>query len=188
MMKLFKAVIIILATVGSASAQTGLTRADDNLKTFEILKRTPVSILSYGISRLDERLRDLGSNDWYFDNLKQEKEYGLLQAFVSFVVEEGDVSPVIMVRATLVARNGRPSRSKASAEVLCQKLLVHTADTAKIYLDEDNDFFSGLWLEKEVFPDYNKSVDHDSIQSMIYLKARVGHAGSDDFISCGRFF
>ena len=178
-----------MATAGSVSAQTDPTRAERNMQTFDILIRTPVSIMSYGIVRLDARLNDLAQNDWYFKNLKQENEWGLLQAFKTSVFEDNIFSPVIMIRATIVpAPRSKSNRSKAGAQELCQKLLEHISGTARIYLDEENDFFSGLWTEYDVFPDYRNFVDNDSIQSLIYLKARVGYAGSDDLISCGRFF
>ena len=187
-MNIIKALAILMATAGLASAQTDPTRAEKNMQTFDILLRTPVSILSYGILRLDETLNDLAQTEWYFKNYKHENEWGLLQAFATSVFDDNIFSPVIMIRATIYAPGSKSNRSKASAEELCQKLLEHISGTARIYLDEDNDYFSGLWTEYEVFPDYRKLVDHDSIQSLIYLKARVGYAGSDDLISCERFF
>lgn len=184
-MKILK-IIALLALVPSAiNAETIVSRSANNWMTYFILEGTPVSILSYGISRLDDRLRDLASKDWYYRDSKQDDEIGLLQAFTSHQELDGQLAPVIMIRSTIYKASGRSNRSKASAEQLCQKLLDQIARTASIYIGEDNDFFSNLWRSSEYFEDYN-SVNIDRIQSMIYLRARVSHSGSDDLISCDR--
>ena len=185
-MKILK-IIALLALVPSAiNAETIVSRSENNWVTYSILSGTPVSILSYGISRLDEQLSDLASNDWYYEDFKQDGETGLLQAFTSHQLVDGIISPVIMIRSTIYDYSDRSNRSKASAEQLCQKLLDRIASTASVFIDEDNDFFSNLWRSSEYFTDYNRNVNIDSIQSMIYLRARVSYSGSDDLISCDR--
>jgi hypothetical protein len=187
-MKILKISAVIALTSSSINADTLQNRADENWRTESILSGTPISVMSYGIKRLDEDLSDLASNEWYFKQFKQDGEIGLLQAFNSVKIIEDTVSPVILIRATIWKPGKRSNRSKASAEDLCQKLLDQTSQTVGIFVDDDNDYFFGLWSNPEFFADYLNLVDLDSIQSMIYLKARVGHSGSDDMLSCERYY
>lgn len=187
-MKILQIFAVIALTTSYVHAETLQHRADENWKTNSILNGTPVSVMSYGIKRLDETLNDLGSNDWYFKHFKQDGEIGILQAFNTIKLIEDTYSPVIMIRATIFKTLGRSDRSKASAKVLCQELLDQTSRTIGIYIDEDNDYFSGLWSNSEFFTEYSATIDLDRIQSMIFLKARVGHSGSDDLLSCERYY
>ena len=187
-MKVLKLSAVIALTTSSINADTLQNRADENWKTNSILIGTPVNIMSYGIQRLNEDLRGLASNEWYYKKLKQDDEIGLLQAFTSIQVIEDTLSPVIMIRATITSLGEGSNRSKATATDLCQELLDHTSQTVNNYIDDDNDYFSGLWSNPGFFTDYRDLVDLDKIQSMIYLKARVGHSGSDDLLSCTRYY
>ena len=187
-MKVLKISAVLALTTSSINADTLQHRADENWKTNSILTGTPVSIMSYGIKRLDDAFNDMASNEWYYKKFKQDGEIGLLQAFNTVTLIEDTVSPVIMIRATIFKPGGRSNRSKANAKDLCQELLDHTSQTVNIYIHDDNDYFSGLWSNPEFFTNYRDLIDLDSIQSMIYLKGRVGHSGSDDLLSCERYY
>ena len=97
-MKILKISAVIALTSSSINADTLQNRADENWRTESILSGTPISVMSYGIKRLDEDLNDLASNEWYFKQFKQDGEIGLLQAFNSVKIIEDTVSPVILIR------------------------------------------------------------------------------------------
>ena len=93
-MNMLKIFALIALTTSPTNADTLQQRADDNWKTNSILTGTPVSVMSYGIQRLDADLNDLASNEFYYSQFKLDGEIGLLQAFntVKFI----DDPPVIM--------------------------------------------------------------------------------------------
>ena len=183
-MKSFYNLSLVFCLVANPSLGEEGSRMLKNVSTYKILRSTPVSIMSYGIERLDDSLRD--SQDIYFKNFKQDNEFPLLQAFVTEVYEP-IFSPVIMIRATLANFDGEINRSIFRAEELCQNMLESLAGTVNIYLDEDNNYFNSLWRSDVTGVEY-KQIDHTDIQNMVFLKAKIKHSGSDEYISCSRFF
>ena len=174
--------LCLLANPGIAAEET--SRGTKNTATLQILRSTPVSVMSYGIERLDDDLRDV--QKMLFKDFKQDNEYVLLQAFDTYVMEP-EFSPVIMIRTTLASIQGDINRSKYRAEELCAKMLENIAVTVGIYLDDNNNYFNDLWESDVTSTDYKK-IDVSDIQNLVFLKARIKHSGSKEFISCGRFY
>ena len=184
MTTLSKLLLALCLVASPLIAEEKETRGIKNFANFKILRGTPVSIMSYGIQRLNEDLR--GNEEWYFDGMKQDNEHGLLQAFDTFIWEP-EPSPVIMIRGTIYAPGSTSNRSKAKAEELCQDLLDKMAQTVGIYLDDDNSYFNGLWSNELTAIEY-KRINHNDIQNMVYLKGRIGYSGSEELSVCERFF
>lgn len=177
-----------LLLVANFSAAEGTneeeSRYSNNWKTLSALQSAPVSAFSYGIRILDDSLR--GSQELYFKNIKQPNEHAMLQAFLVWL-DEPEIAPAIMIRGTLFTFEDRANRSSHRASEDCQNMLDELARIPPIYLDKDNSIFNNLWLEDAISPEYGE-IDHLDVQGMIYLKAKIKHSGSDDYMSCERYF
>lgn len=153
-----------------------------NSEVIGILKTTPVSVWSYGMERFDDDLS--GLQDFIFDKLKEKDESVLVQAFDTWTVENG---PSILIRGTVVKYNGRANRSAALANELCEKMLDALSRIPGTFLDDDNDYFRYLWNNSDISPRYQPLTTAD-IHNLITLKARIGHSGTDELLSCSRRF
>ena len=175
---------LIITVANSQPSENNQLLADRAREIIDILHGTPVSVLTYGLDKLDEEVRE--TQTWYFNEVKQRNENSIIQIYLSSIERENEM-PVIKIRGTLMNQQGEIRRTATEAEESCTAMLEDLAIIPKIYLDEGNKYFSGSWGNSDLSPKYG-NITHEQIYEIIYLEARLKHQNSENFFTCGTLY
>jgi hypothetical protein len=164
-------------------------RFSRNMETINTLSSTPLSILDFGLYRLDESVRGMG---FIFDQIRVGEERGSLQAYYTYVLEDGNHYPAIVIRGFLFDLGQRPARTtEAYAMEACQNILNQIAIIVGVFFRDDNQtnpFMGRLFLGTG--SQSYRDVDFSSFGSLAYLAADVpfGPREQNNRVRCGRFW